>query len=181
MGHPLPRPRIRVRDMTVDDVPKVFHLGEKIYNVSKRPFLYRTWDPYEVAQLFASETDLSLVADFDGELAGFCLATTIEKPSKPWRYGYLIWLGVSPPMQSSKVGSKLVTELLRRMKAKKVRFMLVDTEETNTKAIGFFERMGFEIRHRQVWMWKNLGETKPSYRTLIESISRLHIREQEKT
>ena len=167
--------------MTVDDVPKVFHLGEKIYSVRQRPFLYRTWDPYEVAQLFASETDLSMVAEADGDVVGFCLATTIEKPHKPWRYGYLIWLGVAQPVQSSGVGKRLIQELLRRMRAKKVKFMLVDTEETNTRAISFFERMGFELRHRQAWMWKNLSESKPSYRTLIESITQIHMREQKKT
>ena len=167
--------------MTVDDIPKVFHLGEQLYSVRQRPFLYRTWDPYEVAHLFSSETDLTFVAETNGGVVGFCLATTIEKPNKPWRYGYLIWLGVAQPLQSSGVGKKLVWELLRRMKSKKVKFMLVDTEETNTRAIRFFENLGFELRHRQAWMWKNLGETKTSYRTLVESISALHIREQERT
>lgn len=166
--------------MIVDDVPKVFHLGEKIYSVQKMPFLYRTWDPYEVAYLFSSETDLSLVAEAGGEVVGFCLSTTIEKPNKPWRYGYLIWQGVAQGFRSRGVGRKLVVELLKRMKAKKVRFMLVDTEETNTKAIEFYSNMGFEIRHRQAWMWKNLMGAKLSYRTLAESISSVHLSEQKR-
>jgi hypothetical protein len=49
----------------------------------------------------------------------------------------------SPPLQSSEGGSKLVSELLFRMKSKKMRFMLVDTEEMDTRAIGFFEMISF--------------------------------------
>lgn len=173
--------KIRVRDMIVDDVPKVFHMGEEIYSVQSLPFLYRTWDPYEIAYLFSSETDLSLVAEVGGEVVGFCLSTTIEKPNKPWRYGYVIWQGVAKPYRSSGVGRKLVYELLRRMKEKKVKFILVDTEETNKKAIEFYSKLGFEIRHRQAWMWKNLGDRSLSDQTLAESISSVHMNERKKS
>jgi ribosomal protein S18 acetylase RimI-like enzyme len=87
---------------------------------------------------------------------GFCLSTTIEKPNKPWRYGYIIWKGVSTTKQSKGIGTRLLNETIRRMKKRKVKFMFIDTEESNSGAIKFFEKMGFEKRHRQVWMWKNL-------------------------
>lgn len=151
---------VKIREMIVDDVPKVFHLGEKLYSARKLPFLYRTWDAYEVAYLFSSESELSLTAELNGEVVGFCLSTTVEKPKAPWRYGYLIWLGVSEEFQKTGVGRKLVRELISRMKARKVKFMLIDTEETNAGAIKFFRKMGFEVRHKQTWMWKNLGKSK---------------------
>ena len=164
-----PGQTLRIRDMTVDDIPKVFHLGESLYSATKLPFLYRTWDPYEVAYLFSSETDLSIVAESRSKIVGFCLSTTVEKPNKPWRYGYLIWLGVSTSQQSLGIGKRLLNETLSRMKQKEVKFMLIDTEEANVGAIRFFEKMGFGIRHRQVWMWKNFAKAKITQKTLKSS------------
>jgi ribosomal protein S18 acetylase RimI-like enzyme len=162
--------------MTVDDIPKVFHLGESLYSASKLPFLYRTWDPYEVAYLFSSETDLSIVAEIDNTIVGFCLSTTVEKPNKPWRYGYLIWLGVSTETQSRGIGKRLLNETSRRMKQKKVKFMLIDTEEGNVAAVKFFEKMGYEIRHRQVWMWRNFAKAKITEKTLKSSVEEVALR-----
>ncbi|MHB8566058.1 MAG: GNAT family N-acetyltransferase [Nitrososphaerales archaeon] len=166
--------------MTVDDVPVVYHLGEKLYSVQKLPFLYRTWDPYEVAYLFSSETDLCFVAESDGKVAGYCLATTIEKPHKPWRYGYLIWLGVPEDLQKGGIGKKLIAELVKRMREKGIKFILVDTEEKNVAASRFFHKLGFETRHRQTWLWKNLGKSKPTNKTLRDSISYLPMHKQKR-
>jgi hypothetical protein len=51
------RHNIRVREMEIDDLAKVFHLGEKLFKAKKAPNLYRTWDEYEVADLPNHEPD----------------------------------------------------------------------------------------------------------------------------
>ena len=173
-----PTMKLKIRDMTVDDIPKVFHLGESLYSAAKLPFLYRTWDPYEVAYLFSSETDLSIVAEMNNHIVGFCLSTTVEKPNKPWRYGYLIWLGVSTSTQSQGIGKRLLNETIKRMKQKRVKFMLIDTEETNVGAVKFFEKMDFEIRHTQVWMWRNFAKSRINQKTLKSSVEFLPLHRQ---
>ena len=42
-----------VREMELEDLPKVFALGERLFTAEKWPNLYRTWDEYEVIELFA--------------------------------------------------------------------------------------------------------------------------------
>jgi len=147
-AHPIKRGsrRVVVRPMRVEDISEVYHLGERIYNVGEAPLLYRTWDPYEVAAQFAAETELSIVATVSGRLVGFCLSTTIEKPGKPWRYGYLIWLGVDPSYRLRHVGRKLAQRTLRLMKQRRAQSILVDTPEDNRGAINFFERQGYRRR-----------------------------------
>jgi ribosomal protein S18 acetylase RimI-like enzyme len=142
--------------MRVDDVPKVYALGEQVFSAKSLPVLYRTWDPYEVALLFASETELSLVAERDGQVVGFCLTTTIEKPGKPWRYGYIIWLAVDRRKWLQGVGRRLVAETTRRLRERRARYMLVDTPEENSGALDFFKRLGYQERSRQIWLWKDL-------------------------
>lgn len=38
------RLELDIREMEIDDIPEVFHLGEQIFTVEMVPTLYRTWD-----------------------------------------------------------------------------------------------------------------------------------------
>ena len=49
-----------IRQMEIDDVAAVYHLGEELFTSEKLPILYRTWDQYEVTDYFTSESDYCL-------------------------------------------------------------------------------------------------------------------------
>ena len=40
------RADVSIRQMEVDDIASVYHLGEKLFTSEEFPILYRTWDPY---------------------------------------------------------------------------------------------------------------------------------------
>ena len=65
--------------MEIDDIPAVYHLGEKLFTSEDSPMLYRTWDPYEVVECFASDPEYCLVGEANEKIVGFLLATTFEK------------------------------------------------------------------------------------------------------
>ena len=89
------RLNLTIREMEIDDLAPVFHLGEKVFTSREVPNLYRTWDEYEVVTLFQSEPEFCLVAEIGAHLVGFALGTTISKTQSAWKYGHLIWLGMS--------------------------------------------------------------------------------------
>ena len=62
------RINIEVRQVEIDDLADVFHLGEKIFTAREVPNLYRTWDEYEVISLFQSDPEFCLVAEVDDEI-----------------------------------------------------------------------------------------------------------------
>ena len=62
------RLNIKIREMDIDDLPKVFHLGEKLFMADKVPNLYRTWDEYKVVELFNADSDFCLVAEFKDDI-----------------------------------------------------------------------------------------------------------------
>ena len=101
------RPSVRIREMEIDDIAPVFHLGEILFKADETPTMYRTWDPFEVTTLFNSDTEFCLVAEDEDTLVGFALGTTITKNHSAWKYGYLIWLGVCREYQRGKVAEKL--------------------------------------------------------------------------
>jgi len=148
--------RLRIREMTIDDLSEVFHIGEEIFTADLFPTLYRTWDEYEITTLFNSDSELCLVGEIDDCIVGFALGTTVEKHRSPWKYGYLVWLGVSPTVQKGRIGVRLFRDLKRRMREQGVRMIIIDTAANNQPALAFFRKQGFGNPQQHVYMTLNL-------------------------
>jgi ribosomal protein S18 acetylase RimI-like enzyme len=146
----------RIREMTIDDFPEVFHIGEEVFTAEYSQSLYRTWDEYEIITLFNSDSELCLVAEMGGRILGFALGTTVKKHHSPWKYGYLVWLGVRRDIQKGEVGTRLFKEIKRRMKDQGARMIIIDTSADNRPAIRFFEKQGFDNIQEHVYMTLNL-------------------------
>lgn len=147
----------RIREMSIDDFSEVFHIGEGVFTVEYSRSLYRTWDEYEITTLFNSDSELCLVAEAGEKILGFALGTTVKKHNSPWKYGYLVWLGVRKDIQQGGVGNGLFKEIKHRMKDQGVRMMLIDTSADNTPAIRFFQKQGFGDVQEHVYMSLNLS------------------------
>lgn len=149
-------PSVEIREMDIDDLAPIFHLGELLFTSDLYPYLYRTWDEWEVIGMYNTDPEYCLVAQIEEELAGFVLGTVISKAS--WVYGYIIWLGVNPRFQRRGVADKLVDKIVERMIEEGVRFMLVDTDPANEPAVKFFTRKGFGNARRHVYLSMNLSK-----------------------
>jgi ribosomal protein S18 acetylase RimI-like enzyme len=148
---------ITIRQMEIDDVSAVYHLGEELFTSDEFPFLYRTWDPYEVTDYFTSDPDYCLVAEGEGKIVGFILATTVEKEGTAWRkYGYLSWIGVDEAFQRTGVGLRLYRKLEDSFREDGVRMVMADTEAGNKEAIAFFKTLGFSSERQHLWLAKTL-------------------------
>jgi ribosomal protein S18 acetylase RimI-like enzyme len=147
---------VDIRDMAIDDIAPVYHLGESLFTSDLYPYLYRTWDEWEVIGLYNTDAEYCLVAEVDQMLAGFILGTVIYKAS--WTYGYIIWLGINPNFQRRGVADKLVDKLVERMIEEGARFMLVDTDPANAPAVNFFQRKGFGNAHKHIFLSMNLSK-----------------------
>lgn len=145
-----------VREMELEDLHRVYALGEKVFTADKWPNLYRTWDEYEIVDRFAADGETCLVAELDGEVVGFSLGTVIEKRHSAWNYGYLLWLGVDPDVGPLGVGSKLFSRMQELFIEGGARMMLVDTATENERALQFFRKQGFGNETGHVYLSKNL-------------------------
>ena len=105
-----------IRQMEIDDLSAVYHLGEKLFTSEELPILYRTWDAHEVTEYFTSDSEYCLVAEVDGRIGGFIIANTIIKEGTAWkRYGYLAWIGVDEQYQRTGLGERLYRRLEEMM------------------------------------------------------------------
>jgi len=155
-----PGQEIEIREIGIDDLAEVFHLGEKLFTSDFSPSMYRTWDEYEITTLFNSDGEFCLVAELNDELLGFALGTTVEKANSAWKYGYLVWIGVRPGLQQGGVGKKLFSEIKRRMVEAGVRMMIIDTDADNEAGIRFFQKQGFDNIQQHVYMTLNLSRKR---------------------
>jgi ribosomal protein S18 acetylase RimI-like enzyme len=104
------------------------------------------------------------VAEAGDQIFGFALGTTVKKHNSPWKYGYLVWLGVRRNIQKGRVGSRLFNEIKRRMQEQGVRMIIIDTSADNLPALNFFQKQGFDDIQEHVYMSLNLtrkGRKKP--------------------
>jgi ribosomal protein S18 acetylase RimI-like enzyme len=154
------KPKIQIREMELDDLAAVFHMGEKLFTAREAPNLYRTWDEYELIELFYADSELCFVAEADEQIVGFALCMTIEKERSAWKYGHLVWLGILPDFQRSGLGERIFAHLKDVMARRGVRMLVVDTEADNLQALRFFRKMGFGKPQEHIYLSLNLSGQK---------------------
>ena len=155
-----PGQTVSIRLMTIDDIPAIYHLGEKLFTARSAPNAHRTWDEYEVVGFYQTDCELSFVAEDENEtVVGFALGTVIEKHHS-WTYGYLIWLGVHPDFQKTGTAQRLFRQLKSAMIDAGARIIMVDTDAENTKSLRFFRKMGFNNSRQHVYLTMNVDDDR---------------------
>jgi ribosomal protein S18 acetylase RimI-like enzyme len=153
-------PSVVIRQMTIDDIPSIFHLGEKLFTARIAPNAHRTWDEYEVVGFYQTDCEFCFVAEDETEnLIGFALGTVIEKHHS-WTYGYLIWLGVHPEHQKTGIAQRLFRQLKSAMIDAGAHIIMVDTDAENTASLNFFKKMGFNNSRRHVYLTMNVDDDR---------------------
>lgn len=151
---------VSIRLMTIDDIPAIYHLGEKLFTARNAPNAHRTWDEYEVVGFYQTDCELSFVAEDENQtVVGFALGTVIEKHHS-WTYGYLIWLGVHPDFQETGIAQRLFRQLKGAMIDAGARIIMVDTDAENTKSLRFFRKMGFNNSRQHVYLTMNVDDDR---------------------
>ncbi|MBD3263767.1 MAG: GNAT family N-acetyltransferase [Candidatus Omnitrophica bacterium] len=151
---------VEIREMIIDDIPSVFHLGEKLFTPQDFPNLYRTWDEYEVVSYFTNEPELCMVACIKERVVGFVMGYSVEKARSAWSYGHLVWLGVAEDYQRMGVAQKLFNRFRDKMEEDRIRILLIDTQADNLAAIKFFKKQGFSDPTEHVYLALNLDESR---------------------
>ena len=106
-----------------------------------------------IAESLADPNFCGVVAEAEGELFGFAYGVISQWENE--RRFYLKEMCVRASEQRGGVGSRLLIELFRRIKAKKVSEVALGTEK-DKPARRFYLRHGFKVHPRVVIMTKRL-------------------------
>jgi ribosomal-protein-alanine N-acetyltransferase len=132
-----------------------------VYAVERECFT----DPYPskfLDALIKTERDRFFVADEDGKIVGYAVATASG------RDGHIVSVAVNPGCRRRGIGTALLSAVTRRMAEEGVEDIHLEVRKGNRAAISFYERMGFralsEIKH-----YYTDGEGALVLKRLIES------------
>eukprot|EP01105_Mastigella_eilhardi_P021154 TRINITY_DN5099_c1_g1_i1.p1 TRINITY_DN5099_c1_g1~~TRINITY_DN5099_c1_g1_i1.p1 ORF type:complete len:468 (-),score=136.23 TRINITY_DN5099_c1_g1_i1:155-1483(-) len=149
---------VRLRPLAIDDLLPIWEMGEQLFEEKKWPNLYRVWDAFTVTNYFTSDPEFCIVAEHvDKGLVGFCLGAPVKKGTR--KFGYLEWLGIRPDFQRGGLARKLFDRFLGLMLNQGVTVLFVDTQADNAPALKFFERLGFTVTKRCVYLSRDIRGT----------------------
>lgn len=129
-----------VRAMQVEDLPAVYRLGLRCYDVVDKPYNY--WSVREVADHFETQTELCFVADDGGEVVGFALGAESFEIIEDT--GHLEWIAVAPEHRREGLAVRLIDTFVEALRARGRKQVVADVSSANQVARVLFARAGFE-------------------------------------
>jgi len=83
------------------------------------------------------------------EAAGFAIChVQTEGQDQPSGEGWIIQMGVRPSRRNRGLGSALLSEVMRRLRAEGLRYAVLDVNVNNAQALHLYQRLGFERTRR---------------------------------
>lgn len=130
--------KLRIRPMEPEDIDQVLAIDRKISGV-RRAITYTDLITGDLGGLL----DLSVVAEVNGQVAGFILArhALVEEPVV--EIGLIQILGVDPDYWRQGIATKMVSALLERCHSKGLKIVRTMVNERDSQLQGFFQHIGF--------------------------------------
>jgi ribosomal protein S18 acetylase RimI-like enzyme len=129
-----------VRPTQVEDLPAVYRLGTRCYDVTDKPYNY--WSIREVADHLERAEGLCFVAEAGGEIVGFALAAPSYEILEDT--GHLEWLAVAPEHRRNGIAMRLIETVVEALRARGCRDVVADVSSANEASRSLFGRAGFE-------------------------------------
>lgn len=80
------------------------------------------------------------------------IGITIEKPQSSWKYGYLVWWGCAPTHQGLVIAAQMCVVMQELLAVEKCRILMIDTQQSNQAALGFFRKLGLGHDEQHVYL-----------------------------
>jgi ribosomal protein S18 acetylase RimI-like enzyme len=129
-----------IRQMQVEDLPAVYRIGMRCYEVRDKPYNY--WSVREVADHVEQNPDLCFVGEADGRVVGFALGADSYEILEDT--GHLEWLAVDPDYRRDGLATKLIEAMVDAMRAKERRDVVADVSSANEASRSLFRQAGFD-------------------------------------
>ncbi|AMA74792.1 MULTISPECIES: GNAT family N-acetyltransferase [Aneurinibacillus] len=108
-----------------------------------------------LAKQLAWDSELVMVAEYEGEVAGVIVGTI------DGTRGYFYRLAVNPALQGHGIGRKLVEALEKRFKERGVTRVFIMVNQDNKKVLPFYSSLGYEVKE-YITLSKKLTPNKDS-------------------
>ncbi len=151
---------VKIRRFKKGDEERLKEIAPKAFSVyarfgidrtlpsEKTKILYEKEVERYIEKVKRKETQINLlVAEEKGKVLGYIVVGIDSYLSKLYgfKWGRIISLAVDPPYHGRGIGPLLVSEGLKWLKKKKVKYVEVGTDQNNIAAIRTYEKNGFRV------------------------------------
>ncbi len=141
----LSRDRVPVRTMTEDDLPGIIRIDRKITGRDRTAYYERKL----AEMLHESGVRISLVAEVDGQFAGFIMARVdYGEYGRTANTAAIDTIGVNPAFANREVGRALLSQLMANLASLRVERVHTRVRWNDFGLLGFLERAGFRPAQR---------------------------------
>lgn len=126
--------------ITIEDA-SLRHL-ERLYAIEMECFRKEAFTKQQIAQLLKSDNSISLIAKEDGDIVGFIIGMLSIEDSI--LVGHILTIDVSPSHRRKGVGVKLLQEIEKLFKNKKVGICRLEVREDNVAALSLYQKLGYK-------------------------------------
>lgn len=144
---------IKIRNMTVEDLPTVFKIGVNEFDMTK--IYHQHWNLTELSTHLEKEKDFCIVAELDGHVVGFALG---QERYSIWEkdLGYLEWIAVAKEYQNKGIGNALCDEMIKRFNKLGVKRILADVKTEEIISRHLLEKFSFKKLFCVDWFIKEI-------------------------
>jgi ribosomal protein S18 acetylase RimI-like enzyme len=122
---------ITLRTFNPDDFDTLYEIDQACYELEV------AYSKRELRAYLRFTGSDCLVAETETQIAGFCISARREES------GYIVTIDVLPEFRRDHVGTKLLTEIERRLAANGVREVALETATDNDSAVAFWTKHGY--------------------------------------
>ena len=144
---------LTIRPATASDIPALVELLKLLFEL-EQDFVPDPGRQTAALQLMlASPLAAVLVAETDGEVAGFCGAQLLVSTAEGGWSGEVEDLVVAPQWRRRGVGTALLRAVGDWAYGRGAVRMRLNCDDQNLPAMTFYRRHGWEISHLQIWFY----------------------------
>ncbi len=118
------------REMTKDDIEAMAEIEQKCFS--------SPWSPQMIEEDYNNKLSYHIICELEGEIIGYAgLWHVINE-------GHITNIAISPDHQGKGYGGRLMEEMINLANSKEMIGLTLEVRESNEKAIGLYEKYGFE-------------------------------------
>jgi ribosomal protein S18 acetylase RimI-like enzyme len=137
--------RFKIREYELDDYGECVRVWKET-----RLYIWYMDNKPSVESFWKANKDLFLVAEVDGQVVGTVMGF------HSGNFTLVYHLAVKPEFQRRGIGSRLLNEILKRLKARGARFAFVINHTSHRDALPFYFKQGFKSVGRFTGLYKVL-------------------------
>ena len=133
-----PMKNLKIRKIKLEDAFAISRIQASITKTSAYI------DFNQVLERQAHEEDASLVAELDGEIAGYMISYIVFGGFGLEKSAWIATLGVDPKFMGRGIGRKLAEEILDVYRKAGIRYIFTSVQWDSVDLLSFFKTLGFD-------------------------------------